>query len=139
MIRQLLISGGVAFAILFALLFWSGTPTITAATLALLASLYVQFVQSGSGLRNLATGIKLDLMQMEKTRIEIERLASAIKTDTVLIEKAQIDIEKTREELRTLISRIHLPSAEEVILYGPSDRILRPNLTQEGKEITLRK
>jgi hypothetical protein len=133
--RQLLFSG-LTGAVLFLLLLWIAGPIPTDIALAVIGSAIVQTVQLGTGARNLLTGIKLDLVQIEKTRLEIEKLVSGIKVDAMQIEKARGEMAKTNEELQRLSARVYEATPEQIIKFGQGETFRR-NLLHEGKETKL--
>jgi len=133
--KQLLFSA-LAGLILFVFLFWINGPISNAVVLAALASGIVQTLQLGTAARNLLTGIKLDLVQIQKTKLEMEKLVSGINADAVQIEKARGEMAKINEELRILSARVYEVTPDEVIRYGRGEA-LRPSLLHEGKETKL--
>ena len=76
-----------------------------------LAWVILEFVRLGPGLRHLLTGMSRDLAETEKTREEIKK----IRAETA---KTHLDIVKAREEIKTMVSRIHQPTREETFLYS---------------------
>ena len=128
--RQLVFSG-IAALVFFGLFWW--TDAIPAAGLALLGGAVVQLIQAGTGIRNLLTGIKADVAQIEKTRLEVEKLVSSIQAEALQMEKCRLEIQRIQDDLRKVQSRIHEPSSTQVIQYAGGE-ILAKDLAKDGRE-----
>jgi hypothetical protein len=97
--------------VLFGGLFWStSTPPALSVVLSFIGGALVQILQLGTGTRHLVTGMRLDLAQLSKTNIEIDKL----KLD---MEKTLLDIAKAHEELTKLTALVRVPQPDEIVKF----------------------